>query len=129
MCYQQWEPKQRKRGCPDNNDVTASADSICNYLEESKDQCQFALTEILKNYPGQIPPATTLQKILEIIYCNDFIFTVFYSRDLIFTFSTTGKNQFTPIIIWFKSTGYTILTEKWYQSKLENEGERLRVVK
>ncbi|CAG9770015.1 unnamed protein product [Ceutorhynchus assimilis] len=39
-----------KRGRPEDEEVTAAVDYICRYLEANEDQCQFVLSDILKDY-------------------------------------------------------------------------------
>lgn len=47
--------QQSSKGRPENVEVTAAFDFLCNYIENNEDQCQFSLREILKDYKGYIP--------------------------------------------------------------------------
>lgn len=47
-------PKSAK-GRPENIEVTAAFDFVCNYIENNEGQCQFSLCKILDNYKGYQP--------------------------------------------------------------------------
>ncbi|CAG9772311.1 unnamed protein product [Ceutorhynchus assimilis] len=46
------------------------------YLEANEDQCQFVLSDILKDYSGPIPTTHILKKRLENVYGDDIIVTI-----------------------------------------------------
>lgn len=86
-----------------------------NYIENNEDQCQFSLREILNGYKGHIKTEKILKKRLIDKYGQDILIA-------------TGINR--QPVICFRNTGYTILTDNWYESKKKNvEEERHRIVK
>jgi len=54
--------QQSSKGRPENIEVTAAFDFVCNYIENNEDQCQFSLREILNDYKGYIPTEKNLKK-------------------------------------------------------------------
>lgn len=107
--------QQSSKGRPKNVEVTAAFDFVCNYIENNEDQCQFSLREILNDYKGYIPTEKILKKRLIDKYGQEIVIA-------------TGINR--QPVICFRNTGYTILTDNWYNSKKQNvEEERLRIVK
>lgn len=70
--------------------------------------------DILKDFEGYIPCEKALKKRLQEKYGHGIIITA-------------GNNR--EPIICFRNTGYTILSNKWYESREKNDQEeRLRVV-
>lgn len=102
-------------GRPQNENVTAAFEHICNHIESNKEECQFSMREILSNFQGNIPSEKILKKRLLDKYGNDVIIS-------------TGKNR--QPVICFKNTGYNILTKQWYESQKKDEDEeRLRIIR
>ena len=102
-----------ERGRP-KEEVDVSMDGIYAFLENSDEECQFSLEELMSKIETDYKPhsKTVIKRLQEK-----------YGSDVIISSSA-------PYVICFKNTGYRILTESWYNQKcaLEKE-ERLRIVK
>lgn len=98
-----------------NETITKVINHIIRFLEENKEECQFFIDEILKDYKDEKPSDKWILKNLKEHYGEEMILTRLKNRS--------------PVIL-FKDIGHEILHKAWYEKKEENmEKERWRLVK
>lgn len=99
-------------GRPITDDTAKVVSYVVDYILENKDECQFSLNEILKDFDGDIPSFRNINEHL-LLQFNEEIQTYFFKKDL--------------HIIYRGSIDH-VLNEEWYKKRKENsDEERLRV--
>ncbi|KAF0749504.1 Uncharacterized protein FWK35_00020019 [Aphis craccivora] len=78
--------QQSSKGRPENVEVTAAFDFVCNYIENNEDRCQFSLREILNEYKGYIPTEKILKKRLIDKYGQDIVIATGINRQPVICF-------------------------------------------
>lgn len=107
-------PKGGKSANLPSVEVTDAINQISSFIESSE-ECQFAMTDLLKTVTGYVPTAKTIKKRLVEKYGDGIII------------STNKKKE---TIVCVRDTGYQILTNAWYnEKKLDDREETLRIVR
>jgi len=97
LFFKRTSTQQSCKGRPENIEVTAAFDFICNYIEENEDQCQFSIHEIFQNYKGYIPTEKIIKKRLLEKYGHDILIASGINRQPVICFRNTGYNILTII--------------------------------
>lgn len=67
-------------GRPQDENVNAAFEYICNHIESNEDECQFSMKEILNQYKGEIPSEKILKKRLLDKFGTDIIISARKNR-------------------------------------------------
>ncbi|XP_031335335.1 uncharacterized protein LOC116165167 isoform X2 [Photinus pyralis] len=104
--------RQTKTQGRPRNDVDEEMQCIFNYIEDSSEECQFTIEELINKIESDCRPhpRTVKQRLLEK-----------YGDDICITANM-------PYIVCFKSTGHKIINDFWYQNRLSEKEERTRIV-
>ncbi|KAG5896956.1 hypothetical protein JTB14_024803 [Gonioctena quinquepunctata] len=116
--YERSEQTRRKGHPPTGglprDEVDDAMQSIFEYLENSSDESQFTIEELMNEIDPNCTchhPKTVKNRLLEK-----------YDSDILITDKI-------PHIVCFKGTGHKIITDSWYDERLTEDEERLRIVK
>ncbi|CAH1118147.1 unnamed protein product [Phaedon cochleariae] len=104
-----------EKGRPLSKDVDEAMEMIFSYIENNPEECQFSLEELMNQITTEnVPQARTVKtRLLEK-----------YDEDILIVETKKKKT-----VVCFKNTGYKILSDSFYQSRLlDPREERLRIV-
>lgn len=107
--------QEHKRRGPHAVDIDKAMQCIYDYIENSDDECQFSMEQLIEQIKGNYQPEvkTVKARLIEK-----------YGDDILFASIKKKKT-----VVCFKNTGEKILTNSWYQKTCMSEREeRLRVV-
>ncbi|KAG5896552.1 hypothetical protein JTB14_030755 [Gonioctena quinquepunctata] len=117
LCMKDLNRPRRKTHSPTggrpSDEVDDAMQSIFEYLENSSDETQFRIEELM----NEIDPNCTRHhpKTVENLLLEK------YGSDILIT-------EKIPYIVCFKGTGHKIITDSWYDERLPKDEERLRIV-
>lgn len=98
-------PTGKKRGRPEDDDVSEAMEEINRYLDE-EDDCQYSLDELMDQMSGEKPTASTIREKLKNKYGDRIVFS-------------TVRTQKT--VVCFRDASDKILNDNWYTSRCSDE--------
>lgn len=106
------EPKRRG---PFVVEIDRAMEYVYDYLENSDDECQFSMDELMEQMTGSYKPdVKTVKARLKEKYGDDILLT-------------SNKNK--KPVVCFRNIGEKIITDTWYKQRCKSEREeRLRIV-
>ncbi|GBP90495.1 hypothetical protein EVAR_56732_1 [Eumeta japonica] len=110
--YQTPSTEERKKRGPYASEIDTAMQYIYSYLEENSEECQFSLEELMTKIEGDYHPHIKIVKTqLLKKYGDDILIAV-----------TANEAP----VVCFRSTGFKLLMDAWYNEKSDNKLEELR---